>query len=733
MVEFYQKQPQSNPFLPFILLHPDYKVLKKLALSVVPEEHAVFSSANDFDAQRRQAVDKMLAIFSCCFLVGASGVGKTTFVKKNFSGEDLFVGLSELEKWAKQGGIFYLDEINLYPRGTLDFFAGLFNSNPGLLLNNQFYPIKLGHKNGLGSKKHQLKVGGNYNDYANRQSHDFLQQVPVIEFMDFPDWYLKERVLKKAIRVSGLFEERKLDEIMDILLKVYRYVNEQNPGSQWTIRDLENMALRFMLFREERPNESADTASWLAAYDEVSNHNKAEWISFFQGWIEAQFSLKETIANLNKKIMHKTDSFILTECRQNLFRLMQDQVKIQIFKSKYPELSDFGAVCGFFLVGEAAVGKTKTATELAISLGYKNGDDPAQRKGTDTKYYYIISPKTDESLTRKTLTKESESELSLSPIEQKLTNLFHEGALVIFDEINSFNLEKIFNALMSGHDLSMNKAKNSGFIVFASGNPIHYTGRKKLGIPLENRMFRVDVLDYSQKGLFQIAKHQGLHPFFAKASAAYFQQSILKNKENCSAPNFRAYLDKIASIKEDNPLSTWFFLEKIYGYLAERDRQSLYCTSLFTLSAFAFLHQPALFESPIEEAKDKVPFEKESLTEDAKNEFEKNPEENEPNNVDNNFLYANQKIQEQDESAEQNCCFSAISMQILGGVIAVLGIAAVALAFTVLNAATLGLAGIITLALGGAAILTGVGFFAKGTVDNCSSPEPHSLSYCTIY
>ncbi|KTC86101.1 MULTISPECIES: hypothetical protein [Legionella] len=56
-----------------------------------------------------------------------------------------------------------------------------------------------------------------------------------------------------------------------------------------------------------------------------------------------------------------------------------------------------------------------------------------------------------------------------------------------------------------------------------------------------------------------------------------------------------------------------------------------------------------------------------------------------------------------------------ISMQILGGFIAALGVAAVAIAFTALNAATLGIPGLVVAGLGAAAILGGVGLFAFGS------------------
>lgn len=62
-----------------------------------------------------------------------------------------------------------------------------------------------------------------------------------------------------------------------------------------------------------------------------------------------------------------------------------------------------------------------------------------------------------------------------------------------------------------------------------------------------------------------------------------------------------------------------------------------------------------------------------------------------------------------------------ISMQILGGFMAALGCSAVALAFTVLNTATLGGVGI-------AALILGIGFFAVGTYRNCQT-SPDALDF----
>ena len=63
-------------------------------------------------------------------------------------------------------------------------------------------------------------------------------------------------------------------------------------------------------------------------------------------------------------------------------------------------------------------------------------------------------------------------------------------------------------------------------------------------------------------------------------------------------------------------------------------------------------------------------------------------------------------------------------MQILGGFITVLGVAAVAIAFTALNAATCGIAGLVFAGIGAAAILSGLGLFAAGSLKKCDNTPP---------
>ncbi len=70
-----------------------------------------------------------------------------------------------------------------------------------------------------------------------------------------------------------------------------------------------------------------------------------------------------------------------------------------------------------------------------------------------------------------------------------------------------------------------------------------------------------------------------------------------------------------------------------------------------------------------------------------------------------------------------------ISMMVLGGFIAAMGVAAVAIAFTLLNAATFGIPGLVVAGIGVAAVLSGIGLFASGVYKNRPTIAENSFDY----
>lgn len=99
--------------------------------------------------------------------------------------------------------------------------------------------------------------------------------------------------------------------------------------------------------------------------------------------------------------------------------------------------------------------------------------------------------------------------------------------------------------------------------------------------------------------------------------------------------------------------------------------------------------------------------------------------EDEPLEVDNN-IESPKRIYSQPQNATTPAIMD-ISMHVLGGFMAALGCAAVATAFIFLNAATLGITGLVVASLGTASILAGIGLFGMGTYNNRQTIPNESL------
>ncbi len=86
-----------------------------------------------------------------------------------------------------------------------------------------------------------------------------------------------------------------------------------------------------------------------------------------------------------------------------------------------------------------------------------------------------------------------------------------------------------------------------------------------------------------------------------------------------------------------------------------------------------------------------------------------------------------QQVPAQTEENVQPCTLANISMLVLSGFVTVVGIAAVAIAFTALNAVTCGIAGVAVASVGVALTLSGIGLFATGIYINTATNNAPSL------
>ncbi|MDX1837334.1 hypothetical protein DIZ81_05315 [Legionella taurinensis] len=482
LLQFMKTHPQSNPLKQILRLEKTYKVNKPFA-EMAWKNHfnkVKSDSVLPIMEKRREKLFSHLNVSPYVFIVGSSGVGKTTFIQqelKKAHGEDyaLFTGLDKLSAWLQSGkehNYLFIDEANLLAPGVLDRFEGLF-SNPPSVLDGDLKPV---------SKKHQVIFAGNFGYFADRERHRFLaDRGHVITFKELPDSFLTKHIIAPVAK--PLFKDDHTTILNEVFLKTYHQVNSQFPDKHpVTARNLQMMVLRAS--QSHLKTGDMKTAACLAVYDEVSGMMNPRQRKELQKWLADNFGVpvKGIKADLKKQMQFKNDAFLMTKKRMNPLRLLHDAFNIREIKNSLTGLQAVGT-CGLIFEAEAGEGKSRMAMEFLKSRNIS----PADPDGVNTKdNYYYLTP-TDPAI-----------------MEKRLIKAFHEGAVVVIDEMNSLPLERVLNALLSGVDLDGKPAANPGFFVIGTQNPIHYGKRQALSDALLNRFQKVDLKPYSKDDLVLI-------------------------------------------------------------------------------------------------------------------------------------------------------------------------------------------------------------------------------------
>lgn len=88
--------------------------------------------------------------------------------------------------------------------------------------------------------------------------------------------------------------------------------------------------------------------------------------------------------------------------------------------------------------------------------------------------------------------------------EKKLIKAFHNGDVVIIDELNSLANERLLNDLLSGIDPDKKPPRKPGFCVFATQNPASFQQKESMSPAQENRFMTLELSKYTVEELQQI-------------------------------------------------------------------------------------------------------------------------------------------------------------------------------------------------------------------------------------
>lgn len=516
-------KPNENPLIPMLKLRADYLELKdKLKNLWTPQE--VQTKFSQFDE-----VKSGLELSPYVFIVGPSGVGKSRFVQKElvdyYNVYEGMENIAELTKTTKNGkaNLLFLDEANLDAKvERFGIFNGLFEPEPKLLIDGELFDVP---------QENKIIFAGNYGYFKNRKTIEFIAQHGcIINFDPISDDILKNEVIKPVLaKLPIVLDMNDLEIIYNQFIKTYHYINENFGEALFlTARNLQMMSLRCAKLYQQGINNPALLAS-IASYEEVEAMINREEREELQGLLLDQVE-RDLFITKNQELENSVtmEDFFIADSRKKFFYLFEQMLFIRDLKINNQELSATG-ISGLLVEGPSGIGKSYSIVQFLEYNDFVNG---AKEQEHDKKYY-IITP------------------TNYGKAKALLEKAFHEGAVVIIDEINTMPMEKILNPLLSGVDFSGKTAQAPGFMIIGTQNPINFVGRIAFSDALNNRFQKICLNDYTKNELIDLLKasYTELSIESLTDKIDLYQEAINETRaNNLPAPNLRQLINHF----EDN-------------------------------------------------------------------------------------------------------------------------------------------------------------------------------------
>lgn len=403
------------------------------------------------------------------FLSSETGEGKSYFIENRIREYDpeltIFHGLEQITQWAQYKGkaLLFIDEANLRPE-HYHIFESLARGERVIWIDGMRYEIDL----------HQVVFAGNPNRYGGRFAADLFIRFPY--FLEFKGESI-ENIVAPLLKCFN-------DEKTSLDMLTHFYNQARNAGLNITPRNAQMMCLRAFIYHNLAGNQSLPEEFCLryAIYEEIKTlapHTKSvkekpvhHQVKTIDEWKNIKTQIRTSFEAESPEL--SDGNYVWTESRKKTAMAIQTILKIRDLKCQ-GQCEQAHGINGLVLEGESGVGKSHLMRALLDA--------------EDIPYVYI--PNGDPEL-----------------MEKALLDAFHQGKVVIIDELNSFPNERLLNALLSGTDLDGNKPQQPGFCLLATQNPISYKGRKALFKALSNRLLKLNLDDCDEKELQHILKRK---------------------------------------------------------------------------------------------------------------------------------------------------------------------------------------------------------------------------------
>lgn len=253
--------------------------------------------------------------------------------------------------------------------------------------------------------------------------------------------------------------------------------------------------------------------------------------------------------------VHK--DFLITSSRQSILQKLDDLITLREYKRETGEDEEFfvltgmkstfpahnsiqryGGLNGLVLEGEPGIGKSELVIAALHARGYQQCLDYQDRpdKICPEKAYYVMP-----------------ASMQFEDKKRLLLTAFHEGAVVVCDEMNgSPMMESFLNQLLMGKTpdnfpvgaLGGHPPKKPGFLIIGTQNPPSNQGRNLPSNALARRLLTLSIPPYERDEMIAILKSKGVNAEQSDLLVdAYEENSLMAKRQHFNPkPTFRDLL-----------------------------------------------------------------------------------------------------------------------------------------------------------------------------------------------
>lgn len=454
------------------------------------------------------------------FIGGMTGVGKSTFIARQFSEKyqgQVYLNEDKISEWAAnpQGGYLFIDEANISQRDWSEF-EGLFNKTPSIYIDGKLEKL---------TPMHKVIFAGNPLNYggSRHQASFFERHGHSVLFEPLPPAVIYHNILNPIFSDTAL--RHHIEPLSDKLLEAYQLlVSLSEDKILVTPRQLKSVAM--LCLAEFEDNADKDPVELIQKYILMILKPLAKAKE------QPQFDHRFQIARPDTSESLKIDEFKITDSRKPASTLLSQFLKLREYKRKnHQSLNDtqkYGDLCSLVLESMPGLGKTELLKALMKAHAIQEGDIESKEPQNNVYYHLPVN-------------------LSLDIKTSILRKAFNEGNIVIIDEINSSPMiERLLNALLSGTTPEGTKPAQPGFMLLGTQNPISMGARISQTEAQKKRMVCLSLPEYPEEEIKEILIHKGMPEQHAQAmTKAFKRQSDIAQHHQISPPNFRA-LERIA-------------------------------------------------------------------------------------------------------------------------------------------------------------------------------------------